>query len=70
MNARSFALARPASRFASRAALYASAPEAASIGALMLGPSANATPHQQIAHDGSAAIAARKERMASPWLNA
>src|SRR5690606_5172739 len=66
MYARSFGDAPRARRFASCTASYAATPDAESLAALMLGPSAYATPHQHIAHVGSAATDARKDRIASP----
>ena len=56
-------------RLASWAAFHASAPASGPIGALMLGPHANAIPHQQMAHFGSSLAASRKASIAPSWLN-
>ena len=63
--ARVSATARPDS-----IALCAAAPDAESIGTLMFGPRASASPHAHIAHVESRRCASRKLRIASGWSNA
>jgi len=68
MYARSGSVTRAASACAAAISSAACFSSAGSIGALMLGPSATATPQRHMAQPGSSFAPWRKELIASSWL--